>query len=142
MEPLTTAAIAIGSVVATKALEKTGEKIGETLYDTTGQFLKALKQESPQTATALANAPQAPLDYGVATLEVEAAAKKNPEVARAVQELVEAARAESNQKLAQVLAMPNIQKMAEKIRQVVKSKVDFNRNIKGHLHSSASLKPF
>lgn len=31
MEPLTIAAIAVGSVIATKALEKTGEKVGETL---------------------------------------------------------------------------------------------------------------
>jgi hypothetical protein len=119
MEPLTTAAIALGSVVATKALEKTGEKIGETLYDKTGKFLKALKQESPQTATAIEKAPEAPLDYGVATLEVETAAKKNPEVARSAQELVEAARAEPNPKLAQILAAPNLQKMADKIGQVV-----------------------
>ncbi|MBD2682301.1 MULTISPECIES: hypothetical protein [Nostoc] len=39
MEPLTAGAIAIATVIATKALEKTGEKVGETLWDKTGQFL-------------------------------------------------------------------------------------------------------
>jgi hypothetical protein len=29
MDPLTGAAIAVGSIIATKALEKTGEKVGE-----------------------------------------------------------------------------------------------------------------
>jgi hypothetical protein len=33
MEPLTAGAIAIRTVIATKALEKTGEKVGETLWD-------------------------------------------------------------------------------------------------------------
>jgi hypothetical protein len=33
MEPLTAGAIAIGTVIATKTLEKTGEKVGETLWD-------------------------------------------------------------------------------------------------------------
>jgi hypothetical protein len=42
MEPLTAAAIEEGTVIATKALEKTGEKIGETLWDKTGKFLVSL----------------------------------------------------------------------------------------------------
>lgn len=87
MEPFTTAAIAIGSVIATKALEKTGEKVGEALWDKTGKFLVTLKKQSPHTVTAIEKAPEQPLDYGKAVVEVESAAKANPEVAKAAQEL-------------------------------------------------------
>ena len=88
MEPFTTAAIAIGSVVATKALEKTGEKVAETLWQQTGNFLNSLRNESPDTVTAIEKAPEQPLDYGKAVLETEAAAKANPEIAQRMQELV------------------------------------------------------
>ncbi len=87
MEPLTTAAIAIGTVVATKALEKTGEKVGEALWDKTGKFLVTLKKQSPHTVTAIEKAPEQPLDYGKAVVEVESAAIANREVAEAAQEL-------------------------------------------------------
>ena len=119
MEPLTTAAIAIGSVVATKALEKTGEKVGEALFDKTSKFLSSLKKQSPDTVTAIEKAPEQPLDYGKAVLEVESAAKANPEVDRTMQELAAAAKAEPNPKFNEILAMPNLQKLAEKIGQVV-----------------------
>jgi preprotein translocase subunit SecD len=94
MEPLTAAAIAIATVIATKALETTGEKVGEALWDKTGQFLVTLKKHSPHTVVAIEKAPSQPLDYGKAVLEVESAAKANPEVNQAVQELVIAAKAD------------------------------------------------
>lgn len=119
MEPLTTAAIAIGSVVATKALEKTGEKVGEVLWDKTGQFLVKLRKHSPQTVVAIEKAPEQPLDYGKAVIDVESAAQADPEVAQAAQELAAAAKAEPNPKFAEILAMPNLQKLADKIGQVV-----------------------
>ncbi|MEA5514842.1 hypothetical protein [Nodularia sp. UHCC 0506] len=119
MEPLTTAAIAIGSVVATKALEKTGEKVGEVLWDKTGQFLVKLRKHFPQTVIAIEKAPEQPLDYGKALIEVESAAQADPEVAQAAQELAAAAKAEPNPKFAEILAMPNLQKLADKIGQVV-----------------------
>ncbi|WP_373525768.1 hypothetical protein [Nostoc sp.] len=119
MEPLTTAAIAIGSIIATKALEKTGEKVGEALWDKTGKFLVTLKKHSPYTVAAIEKAPEQALDYGKAVLEVESAAKANPEVAQAAQELAAAAKAEPNPKLAEILAMPNLEKLADKIGQVV-----------------------
>ena len=115
---LTTAAIAIGSVVATKTLEKTGEKLGEALFDKTSKFLSSLKKQSPDTVTAIEKAPEQPLDYGKAVLEVESAAKANPEVDRAMQDLAAAAKAEPNPKFNEILAMPNLQKLAEKIGQV------------------------
>ncbi|MBD6620316.1 hypothetical protein FNW02_32170 [Komarekiella sp. 'clone 1'] len=119
MEPLTTAAIAVGTIIATKALEKTGEKVGETLWDKTGKFIVTLKKQSPHTVAAIEKAPEQPLDYGKAVLEVESAAQANPEVAQAAQELAQAAKAEPNPKLAQILAMPNLEKLADKIGQVV-----------------------
>ncbi len=94
MEPLTAGAIAIGTVIATKALEKTGEKVGETLWDKTGQFLVTLKKHSPHTVVAIEKAPSQPLDYSKAVLEVESAAIANAEVNLAVQELVAAAKAD------------------------------------------------
>ncbi len=39
MDPLTAAAIAVGSIIATKALEKTGEKVAEKVWQQTEKFL-------------------------------------------------------------------------------------------------------
>ncbi|MFN6558280.1 MAG: hypothetical protein RMY28_000535 [Nostoc sp. ChiSLP01] len=103
MEPLTTVAIAVGTIIATKALEKTTEKVTENLLDKTGKFLVTLKKHSPQTVVAIEKAPDQPLDYGKAVLEVESAAKANPEVAKAVEELAQAAKAEPLPNLAEVL---------------------------------------
>ncbi|MEH2168991.1 MAG: hypothetical protein V7K41_20490 [Nostoc sp.] len=115
MEPLTAGAIAIGTVIATKALEKTGEKVGESLWDKTGQFLLTLKKHSPHTVVAIEKAQEQPLDYGKAVLEVESAAKANAEVNQAVQELAAAAKAETNPKIVEIVNMPNLQKLADKI---------------------------
>jgi hypothetical protein len=114
MEPLT-AAIAIGIVIATKALEKTGEKVGEALWDKIDKFLIKLKQQSPQTVTAIEKAPEQPLDYGKVVVEVESAAQTNPEVNQAMQELAAAAKAEPNPKIVEIVNMPNLQKLADKI---------------------------
>lgn len=119
MEPLSASAIAIGTVIATKALEKTGEKVGETLWDKTGKFLTSLTQDSPESVTVIEKALEEPIDYGKVVLEVESAAKANPEVNQAMQELAAAAKAEPNPKFNEILAMPNLQKLAEKIGQVV-----------------------
>ena len=87
MEPLSTAAIAIGSVVATKALEKTGEKVGEALWDKTTKFLVTLQKHSPHTIAAIEKVPEQPLDYGKAVVEVESVAQDNSEVNEAMQDL-------------------------------------------------------
>jgi hypothetical protein len=103
MEPLITGAIAIGTVKATKAVEKTGEKVGETLWNKTGEFLVTLKKHSPHTVVAIEKAPSQPLDYGKAVLEVESAAIANPEVNQALQKLVAEAKTDPPLNLAQVL---------------------------------------
>ncbi|MBD2301926.1 hypothetical protein [Nostoc sp. FACHB-190] len=121
MEPLTTAAIALGSVVATKALERTGEMVGETLWNKTGELLVKLRKHSPNVVAAIEKAPTTPLDYGNVVIEVEAAAKADPEVAQAVQEVATAAQAETNPKFVEIMATPNLTKLADKIGMVVMS---------------------
>lgn len=130
MEPLSTAAIAIGSVVATKALEKTGEKVGEVLWDKTGKFLVTLKKHAPYTVTAIEKAPLQPLDYGKAVVEVETAAQANPELNQAMEDLAATAKAETNSKIAEIVNMPNLQKLADKIVNFAQGDINVeNQNI-------------
>ena len=135
MEPLTAGAIAIGTVIATKALEKTGEKVGESLWDKTSQFLVTLKKHSPQTVVAIEKAPSQPLDYGKAVLEVESAAKAHPEVNLAVQDLVTEAEANPPLNLAQVLK--EIAKILEK--SAVQSTGD-NIQMSGNSYNQSTFK--
>ncbi|MEI3652776.1 MAG: hypothetical protein V6D39_22975 [Dolichospermum lemmermannii FEM_B0920] len=121
MEPLTTGAIAVATVLATKALEKIGENIGDTLSHKTQQFLELLKQRLPGTFAAIEQAPEQPLNYGQAVLEIETAAKTDPNISQVIQELVAAAKAAQNPKIADILATPNLEKLADKIGMVVMS---------------------
>ena len=121
MEPLTTGAIAVATVLATKALEKIGENIGDTLSHKTQQFLELLKQRLPGTFAAIEQAPEQPLNYGQAVLEIETAAKADPNISQVIQELVAAAKAAQNPKIADILATPNLEKLADKIGMVVMS---------------------
>ena len=113
MEPLSTTAIAaIGTVFATKALEKTGEKVAEAVWDKTGQFLVTLKKHSPHTVTAIEKAPDQPFDYGKAVLEVESAAKADPKLKQDMQELAAAAKAQP---------IPGLDEFLRDIKEVLKS---------------------
>nr|WP_202895457.1 hypothetical protein [Iningainema tapete] len=93
-------------------MEKTGEKVGEALWDKTGKFLVTLKKQSPHTVVAIEKAPEQPLDYGKAVLEVESAAQANPEVNQVMQGLV--ALAETN-------PPPNLAKILGEIEEAVKN---------------------
>ncbi|MGB3422127.1 MAG: hypothetical protein WBA52_17150 [Dolichospermum sp.] len=121
MEPLTTVAFAVATVLATKALEKIGENIGDTLYNKTQQFSELLKQRLPGTFAAIEQAPEQPLNYGQAVMEIETAAKADPNISQVIQELVAAAKVEQNPKIADILATPNLEKLADKIGMVVMS---------------------
>ncbi len=121
MEPLTTVAIAVATLLATKALEKIGENIGDTLTHKTQQFSELLKQRLPGTFAAIEQAPEQPLNYGQAVMEIETAAKTDPNISQVIQELVAAAKAEQNPKIADILATPNLEKLADKIGMVVMS---------------------
>lgn len=100
---MTAAIAATGAAVVTKLAENTGEKVGKALWDGTAKFMEILKQESPDTMMVIEQAPELPSDYGQAVLEVESAAKVNPQLAQAMQELAAAAAAEPHPKLAEVL---------------------------------------
>lgn len=80
------AALALGTVVGTKALEKTGEKIGETFVEKTKSFLTNLKQESPTTVTAIEHTPDRPLNYSEIIAAIQAAAER-PELRAQIEEL-------------------------------------------------------
>lgn len=125
MDPLTGAAIAVGSIIATKALEKTGEKVGEKVWQQTEKFLTFLKQVSPDTVTAIEKAPEQPLDYGQAILEVESVAKTSPELSQIITDLVKVIEAEPSLKelvnntlksQSQQASVINNQKLADSIK--------------------------
>ncbi|NEO39492.1 MAG: hypothetical protein F6J90_25435 [Moorea sp. SIOASIH] len=112
MEPLAAAVVAISTVLATKALEKTGENVGQVVWDQTSQFVESLRNQSPDTVMAIEKTPEVPLNYADVVLEVEAAAKQNPEVAQAMEHLVATVDAE---------ALPNLEEILEKITKALES---------------------
>ena len=68
VEPVTLTAAAIATMMATKAFEKTGEKVGEGVWGLVSKFLAALKHKDPATAgaietVALAEQPQPYLSF-------------------------------------------------------------------------------
>ena len=112
MEPLAAAIFAIATVLATKALEKTGENIGQVFWDTVSGFLESLRKQSPETVTAIEKAPGVPLNYADVVLELETAAKENTEVAQAMDRLVTTVDAQ---------ALPNLEEILQKITKALES---------------------
>ncbi|NET83606.1 MAG: hypothetical protein F6J94_17265 [Moorea sp. SIO1F2] len=112
MEPLAAAVVAISTVLATKALEKTGENVGQVVWDQTSQFVESLRNQSPDTVMAIEQAPGQPLNYAEVVLEVEAAAKQNPEVAQSIESLVTTVDAE---------ALPNLESIRQEIIKALES---------------------
>lgn len=116
MEPLTAGVII--TLIATKAFEKTGEKLSESVWNQVDKFLTSLKRKDPQTAAAIeqvaqqpALAEQQPAQFGTAALSerVEAAIQSDPEL----QQIAEAVKAKINVKPSIV---QNFTKMAEEIK--------------------------
>ena len=132
MEPLTTTeaiafaielAIHTTKMVANETNKTLAKKISDTLLKKTGDFLNALRKESPYTVTAIEKAPEQPLDYGKAVLEIEAVVKANPEVAIKMQELVAIVETEPLLKdliksCTQQPTVVNSQKLADEIKNV------------------------
>lgn len=54
VEPTTLTVAAIATIIATKAFEKTGEKIGEAVTGLIPKFLGTLRRNDPKTADAIA----------------------------------------------------------------------------------------
>ncbi|NEO44105.1 MAG: hypothetical protein F6K55_08185 [Moorea sp. SIO4A3] len=136
MEPVELTATAIVTLIVTKAFEKTGETLGEKVLEKAGKLMTLLKEKFPKVDAAIMRAEQQPLDAGEAQLdtvvagEIEAAAEKDPEVAKAVNELAEEAKADPNPKLTQTIqsmenkvnsqspTVQNFTKLAEEIKAV------------------------
>jgi hypothetical protein len=121
MEPILTAALAITTILTTKALEKGGEKLGEAVIERSGKVLASLRNKSPETVTAIEIAP-AQLDY-VKTVEIiKNEADGDPKFAKLLQELVAAAKADPNPKLSNFISQQptvyNAQKLADNIKNV------------------------
>ncbi|MBG1266716.1 hypothetical protein [Nostoc sp. WHI] len=91
MEPVTLTAAAIATLVITKAFERTGEILGEKALEQGGKLFLLLKRKEPNTASSIELAQTQPLNYGQASLveQVEEAAKKDPEIAQAVEALAD-----------------------------------------------------
>ncbi|MGI2909604.1 hypothetical protein [Tolypothrix sp. VBCCA 56010] len=99
MEPATLTAAAIATLVIVKAFEKTGEIIGEKAWNEGEKLLVMLRRKQPSTANAVELAQTQPLDYGQASLveQVEEAAKKDPEIAQAVEAVASEAQTQVTQ---------------------------------------------
>ncbi|NEP82005.1 MAG: hypothetical protein F6K39_29995 [Okeania sp. SIO3B3] len=94
--------ITLAAVLATKALEKTGENIGQVVREQSAKFLESLKQESPHTVTAIEQLSEQPLDYCQTVLQMLGAAA-NPDIAETIQELAAAAKANPHPKINEIL---------------------------------------
>ena len=117
MEPVSLTAAAIATLVATKAFEKTGEKLTDSVWTLVSNFLTALRKKDPTTAAAIeqvaqqpALAEQQPATYGTATLvkTVETLAAQDPELQAAAQGIQTAVQAQPG-------AIVNMTQLAEKI---------------------------
>ena len=116
-DPVSLSAGAIAVLIATKAFEKTGEKLSESTWNLVSKFLSSLKRKDPATATAIEKvaqqpelAEQQPDDFDIAVLisNVEEAAKDDLEVRRDVQAIADAIQSQPG-------TLVNMTKLAEKI---------------------------
>ena len=124
VEPIS--ATVISTLIATKAFEKTGDKLGEGVWALVSKFLSTLKRKDPATAAAIAQVAQTPAlaeqqaqTYGTAALmaKVEEAAKTDVEVQQAAAAIQTAVQAQPG-------AIVNLTKLAEKIVSVNQGTID------------------
>ena len=112
MEPIITlTAATIATLVATKALEKTGEKITETVWNLAGKFIAAIRKKDAATAAAIEAAPARQLTDQQTkdlTAKVEVLAAEDAEIQQAAEAIQTAIQAQPG-------AIVNMTKLAEKI---------------------------
>ena len=83
MEPLSSAAVVISSLIVTKAFEKTGEKLGDVFTDRLGKLLNLMKGASlPKTQAVQAKSEAA--NYDEAVKELALAIQADAELETAV----------------------------------------------------------
>jgi hypothetical protein len=115
MEPVTLTGAVIATLVITKALEKSGEILGEKTIEAGGKLILLLKHKAPETAAAIERARTQPLDYDQAVVigqQVEEAVKQDPEIRQAVEAVADTVKS-------QPTVVQNFGKLAEKIGLVV-----------------------
>jgi Tfp pilus assembly protein PilN len=121
IDPVSLSASTIAVLIATKAFEKTGEKLSESTWNLIGGFLTSLNRKDPTTANAIERvasqptlADQQPEIFGASVLieKVQEAASENLELQQAIQAIAEAFQSQPN-------AVVNMTKLAEKIGVVV-----------------------
>ncbi|MFN8967483.1 MAG: hypothetical protein ACK5XR_01805 [Pseudanabaena sp.] len=128
MEPLTTGAIAIGTLILKKAFEKTGDKLGEAVSTQIGNLLNLLKKKPLAKTDAIAQA-EPSADFKLAVSELETVAKNDDEVSQAILAVEAAVKADPDllQKIQETAKavkdeptlIQNNAKLAEKIGLVV-----------------------
>jgi hypothetical protein len=113
MEPLTGTAIAV--LIATKAFEKTGEKLTESVWNSVEKFLAHLQRKDPKTAEAIAVvakqpelAQQQPTVYGHLIEKIETLVQNDGELQKLTKAIHTAVQAQPG-------AVVNMTKLAEKI---------------------------
>jgi len=124
VEPVSAAVIA--TLIATKAFEKTGDKLGEGVWALVSKFLSTLKRKDPATAAAIEQVAQNPAlaeqqaqTYGTAALiaKVKEAAQTDVEVQQTAAAIQTAAQAQPG-------AIVNLTKLADKIVSVNQGTID------------------
>jgi len=117
MEPVTLTASAIAVLIATKAFEKTGEKLTESVWSSVEKFSAYLQRKDPKTAEAIAVvakqpelAQQQPTVYGQQALieKVENLVQNDRELRKLTEAIQTAVQAQPG-------AVVNLTKLAEKI---------------------------
>lgn len=116
-DPVSLSAGAIAVLVATKAFEKTGEKLSESTWNLVSKFLTSLRHKDPATATAIETVSQEPTladrqpdEFGISALvdRVEKAAVEDFNIQQSIQAIADEVRSEPR-------AIVNMTKLAEKI---------------------------
>ena len=117
MEPVTLTASAIAVLIATKAFEKTGEKLTESVWNSVEKFSAHLQRKDPKTAESIAVvakqpdlAQQQPTVYGQQALieKVENLVQNDRELRKLTEAIQTAVQAQPG-------AVVNMTKLAEKI---------------------------
>ena len=117
MEPVTLTASAIAVLIATKAFEKTGEKLTESVWNSVEKFSAHLQRKDPKTAEAIALvakqpelAQQQPTIYGQQALieKVENLVQNDRELRKLTEAIQTAVQAQPG-------TVVNMTKLAEKI---------------------------
>ncbi|MBN3945035.1 MAG: hypothetical protein HWQ38_00470 [Nostoc sp. NMS7] len=113
VEPVTSlTAATIATLVATKAFEKTGEKVSESVWNLVGKLLSAIRKKNVTIATAIEAAAQSPQlseqQIKGLTAKVEVLAATDPEIQQAAQAIQTAVQAQPG-------AIVNLTQLADKI---------------------------